>query len=178
MFTISGNISEVAVVPPLNPSRFQVVLEPLDNLPRADIVLGSLDDQGNFKSLAGNAPLSVPYIAGAAWRIRTLPETFDPIQFTVPSADGGNITTTDLALYATAPLLPPGTSYDALVALVQAGDADTLSAAKAYADTVGGGGTGDGGAALAAHVASATPHPAYDVDAPDLRVWLENGLAG
>lgn len=53
---------------------------------------------------------------------------------------------------------------------------DVLGLPAAEADVVFVGGGGDGGAALAAHVASPTPHPAYD-DTPDLAVIFENGLA-
>lgn len=35
---------------------------------------------------------------------------------------------------------------------------------------------GVGGDALAAHINSSTPHPAYDVDLPDLSIYFENGL--
>lgn len=41
----------------------------------------------------------------------------------------------------------------------------------------GEGGDGQALAALSAHIASPTPHPAYDVDLQSLTILLENGLA-
>jgi len=37
-------------------------------------------------------------------------------------------------------------------------------------------GSGGGGTALQDHIDNATPHPAYDIDLPDLAVLFENGL--
>lgn len=39
-----------------------------------------------------------------------------------------------------------------------------------------GGESGGSLLALQAHINSATPHPAYDIDMPDLAILLENGL--
>lgn len=52
---------------------------------------------------------------------------------------------------------------------------EVSSAISSAVSSGGGGGEGDS-AALVAHIESDTPHPAYDIRLPSLRLIFENGL--
>lgn len=52
----------------------------------------------------------------------------------------------------------------------------TIGGVQGPAGAPGASGADAGAVALAAHVASSTPHPAYDLDMQDLSTLFENGL--
>lgn len=144
-FTLTGVITDFTPYPVSKFSRYQVILEPI-TAPQINgasiystVAVGRLNVDGEIVAEDGVSPFQAWTEDGLLYAFRTLPELFPRVVFD-PPAEGTILTLADIADIEVDGTMVPFPATEVIEDLIADGDAATLVAAKAYADSVSGSG--------------------------------------